>query len=61
MRLNGNNGQASRDSLRNAPLLGTTLAELALPTRVVRAHLYDDAGVTTAEGMTDRVELAVAP
>lgn len=34
--------------------------ELPLPTRVVRAHLYGDGGVTTAEGMTDRVELAVA-
>lgn len=30
---------------------------LALPTRVVRAHLVDGTGVRTAEGMTDRVEL----
>jgi alpha-glucosidase len=33
---------------------------MELPTRVVRAHLYGSAGVTSAEGMTDRVELDVA-
>ena len=32
--------------------------EMELPTRVVRAHLYGDGGVTTAEGMIDRVEFA---
>lgn len=29
-----------------------------MPARVLRAHLYSSAGVTIAEGMTDRVELA---
>lgn len=35
--------------------------DLELPSRVVRAHLYRDGGVTTVEGMTDRVEIAAVP
>ncbi|MCA9574513.1 MAG: glycoside hydrolase family 31 protein [Polyangiales bacterium] len=34
--------------------------EMDLPVRVVRAHLYGDGGVTTATGMTDRVELTTS-
>lgn len=33
--------------------------EMELPTRVVRAHLHTEAGITTAEAMTDRVEIDV--
>ena len=30
---------------------------MELPTRVVRAHLYTDAGVISAEGLSDRVQI----
>ena len=49
--------RASTVGSRVVVTLERRAGSLALPTRAVRAFLYDESGVRTAEGMTDRVEL----